>query len=240
MRYVPCYITPMKIDGKLWIDINGNGIAGHGRIKLLELVQATGSIKKAAESIRMSYKAAWDSINLLNEMYGTPLVERQTGGKGGGGTTLTKSGLELIKTYNHLSRLHMMYLGTLTESNKLGGVIKSIADTYALVETDNGDTIAGTMLDPDLKPGETVSIFINPKDIILVDSDKLKTSARNILKTETEKILPEKDMTEVILKTASGTVLKLSITTASSEKLGIKPGMEIFALFKTASALIMR
>jgi len=133
-----------------------------------------------------------------------------------------------------------MYLGTLTESNKLGGVIKSIADTYALVETDNGDIIAGTMLDPDLKPGETVSIFINPKDIILVDSDKLATSARNILKTTTETVFPEKDMTEVILKTAYGTVLKLSITTASSEKLGLVPGREIFALFKTASALIMR
>jgi len=230
----------MKIDGKLWIDINGNGIAGHGRIKLLELVQATGSIKKAAESIKMSYKAAWDSINLLNEIFGTPLVERQTGGKGGGGTTLTKAGLELIKTYNHLSRLHMMYLGTLSESNKITGIIQTIADSYAVVKTEMGDIISGSMLDPDLKPGETVSVFINPKDIILVDSDKLKTSARNILRTTTEKIDNEKDKTEVLLKTACGTPLKLSIMAASSEKLGLKPGMEIFALFKTASALIMR
>ena len=133
-----------------------------------------------------------------------------------------------------------MYLGTLSESNKLTGVIQTIADSYAVVKTEMGDIIAGSMLDPDLKPGETVSVFINPKDIILVDSDKLKTSARNILRTTTEKVENEKDKTEVLLKTACGTPLKLSITSASSEKLELKPGIEIFALFKTASALIMR
>ncbi len=67
----------MKVEGKLWIDIDGAGIAGHGRIQLLRLIDETGSIKKAAESIGMSYKAAWDSINSLNEIFGKNLVERK-------------------------------------------------------------------------------------------------------------------------------------------------------------------
>ncbi|MGE4318922.1 MAG: TOBE domain-containing protein [Deferribacterales bacterium] len=230
----------MKIDGKLWIDIDGLGIAGHGRIKLLELVQETGSIKKAAERIKMSYKAAWDSINSLNAVFGTPLVDRQTGGKGGGGTTLTKTGKDLIKTYNHFSRLHMMYLNTMVNSNKILGKVDSVEQTYAMITTNNGDTIACIKLDEDLMPGEEVTVFISPRDIILVDSDAFSTSARNILKTEITAVNSSGQYTEAILKTENGTELAVSITANSAQKLGLRPGTHTFALFKTASALVMR
>ena len=39
----------------------------------------------------MSYKAAWDAIDTMNNLAGEPLVERMTGGKGGG-TQLTRRG----------------------------------------------------------------------------------------------------------------------------------------------------
>lgn len=230
----------MKIDGKLWINVDGLGIAGHGRIKLLELVQETGSIKKAAESIKMSYKAAWDSINSLNQIYGTPLVERQTGGKGGGGTTLTKTGKDLIKTYNHFSRLHMMYLNAMISSNKITGVVESLENTHVMIKTLGGDTLACIPLDEDVKIGEEVTIFISPRDIILMDSNTFTASARNILHADVVSAQLNGIYAEAILKTANGTELTVSVTAKSAEKLGLKTGSAIFALFKTASALAMR
>lgn len=230
----------MKLDGKLWIDVNGLGIAGHGRIKLLELVNECGSIKKAAETMKMSYKAAWDSINSLNEIYGKPLVERQTGGKGGGGTTLTKTGKDLIKAYNHFSRIHMMYLNAMSDSNKVNCTVQSVTDTHAIALTSAGDEIACTMLDTDLKKGDAVTLFIGPKDVILMDSDNFATSARNVIKAQVVKVVKKGTNSEISLKTAKGTPLDVSITAQSCERLGLVPGKEIFALFKTASALIMR
>lgn len=230
----------MKIDGKLWINIDGLGIAGHGRIKLLELVQETGSIKKAAETIKMSYKAAWDSINILNQIYGTPLVERQTGGKGGGGTTLTKTGKDLIKTYNHYSRIHMMYLDAMINTNKITGRVDSALDTHVIVKTKGGDTLACIPLDEDLKSDEDVTVFISPRDIILVDNNSFTASARNILQASVVSVQANGIYTDAVLQTANGTELTVSITAKSAEKLGLNEGSTIFALFKTASALAMR
>lgn len=168
----------MKVEGKLWIDIDGAGIAGHGRIQLLRLIDETGSIKKAAESIGMSYKAAWDSINSLNEIFGKNLVERKTGGKGGGGTILTEHGKDLVKTYSYYSRIHELYLTDITKMNRIEARILETDGEYALAETSGGDTLACALLDNDIKPDDTVSLFIKPSDIILINSDTIITSAK--------------------------------------------------------------
>lgn len=61
-------------------------------INLLKAVDETGSINKAAKAIGLSYKATWERIETINNLSPTPLISRQTGGSGGGGTVLTKDG----------------------------------------------------------------------------------------------------------------------------------------------------
>ncbi|MNO95263.1 Transcriptional regulator ModE [compost metagenome] len=53
----------------------------------------------------MSYKAAWDAIDELNNLADRPLVERSVGGKGGGGARLTADGERLLALYQHLEEL---------------------------------------------------------------------------------------------------------------------------------------
>jgi len=227
----------MKIEGKLWIDINGLGIAGHGRIRLLELIDETGSIKKAAESIKMSYKAAWDSINFLNETYGKNLVERQTGGKGGGGTVLTVHGKNLVKTYNYYSRIHELYLSDITQMNCVEAVIKSIDGEHAQSETATGETMACIILDKETNIGDRVNLFIRPTDIILINSNDFVASARNLLQTTVKQINTINEKCDIILVSKSGTALTVKLTSDSAKKLALKKGSEIYALFKTASVL---
>lgn len=61
-------------------------------LALLQAIASNGSINQAAKSVGLSYKAAWERIETLNNLSPMPLIIRQTGGSGGGGTMLTDYG----------------------------------------------------------------------------------------------------------------------------------------------------
>ena len=86
------------------IDLDSEGRIGPGKIALLENIQACGSISAAGRAMDMSYKRAWDLVDELNRICGKPAVERQTGGKNGGGAVLTPFGLSLVARYRKIER----------------------------------------------------------------------------------------------------------------------------------------
>ena len=55
------------------------------RIRLLEAVAREGSISAGAREAGITYKAAWDALDALSNLFGQPLLETRTGGKAGGG-----------------------------------------------------------------------------------------------------------------------------------------------------------
>jgi molybdate transport system regulatory protein len=94
--------------GKSHLSLTGNlcfkraeeKFLGGNQIALLEQIDALGSITKAAKAVGISYKTAWDTINTINNLAEKPLVDRLTGGKGGGGTSLTAEGKKVIAQFN--------------------------------------------------------------------------------------------------------------------------------------------
>jgi molybdate transport system regulatory protein len=80
---------------------------------LLQAVAEQGSITRAAKAFGMSYKAAWDAIDTMNRVAGTPLVERSTGGRGGGSTTLTEHGRRLLQRHAELDAVHQRFVALL-------------------------------------------------------------------------------------------------------------------------------
>ena len=87
---------------RLWVDINGQRFFGPGRAELLQLIDDTGSISKAAKRMGMSYKKAWAMVDELNDRAYTPYVTTQKGGKKGGGAELTKAGKDMVKAYQRV------------------------------------------------------------------------------------------------------------------------------------------
>jgi molybdate transport system regulatory protein len=73
------------------------------RIDILRLVGESGSISQAARDAKVSYKAAWQAIDILTNLAGVALVERAVGGSGGGGATLTPAGKKLLAMAGLLS-----------------------------------------------------------------------------------------------------------------------------------------
>ncbi|MFN4120134.1 TOBE domain-containing protein [Acidovorax sp.] len=66
------------------------------RIDILRQIGACGSISQAARAVGVSYKAAWQAVDTLTNLAGTPLVARAVGGAGGGGALLTEAGHQLL------------------------------------------------------------------------------------------------------------------------------------------------
>ncbi|MDO8721085.1 MAG: winged helix-turn-helix domain-containing protein [Syntrophales bacterium] len=94
----------MEIRSKLWIEIDNKPAFGRGRRFLLEAINTYGSINQAAKKINIPYRRAWSYINNMEERLGIKLVERQVGGRYGGGATLTKEAREFITKYEALEK----------------------------------------------------------------------------------------------------------------------------------------
>jgi len=109
------YNIYMKIKSNLWFESDEKAFFGKGRIELLEQIERHGSISKAAKAMKMSYKAAWDAVNEMNSLSKEPIVAKETGGRGGGGTRLTSKGQEYIRIYKEISSLQQRLFDLVAE-----------------------------------------------------------------------------------------------------------------------------
>ncbi len=72
---------------------------GPGVAQLLEQVQQLHSLRAAAGSIGMAYSKAWTIIKNAEAGLGFPLLISTTGGKNGGGATLTPQAATMLSAY---------------------------------------------------------------------------------------------------------------------------------------------
>lgn len=113
---------PSQLTGKLHIDTAMGSFLGDKRIRLLEAIDKSGSISQAAKAVPMSYKAAWDAVDDMNNVAPEPLVRRSTGGRHGGGTELTAFARRLIAFYRALEKESQLALEKLTCNLEQSGV----------------------------------------------------------------------------------------------------------------------
>ena len=93
----------MKVKVKIWIeDDNKNLIFGGGKTEVLELIDETGSISKAAQRVGMNYKKAWSHIKILENNIEDALVYTNKGQGELSGSSLTPKAREVIQTYKIL------------------------------------------------------------------------------------------------------------------------------------------
>jgi molybdate transport system regulatory protein len=97
------------IRGRLQLDKDGAPFLGTRRIDLLNAIAREGSITRAARSVGLSYKAAWDAIDAMNSRAQTALVTTAIGGSGGGGAQLTDYGRKVVQL---VARVEAQYAET--------------------------------------------------------------------------------------------------------------------------------
>lgn len=88
----------MKICCHLWIDNEGKAF-GQGPYRILKEVDRLGSLNQAVKDMDISYNKAWKTIHMVEERMNFKLLESASGGKSGGGSTLTPQALDLLERY---------------------------------------------------------------------------------------------------------------------------------------------
>jgi len=86
----------------LWFETEGGVLFGLGRLQLLRQVERCGSLKKAAESLGMSYRGAWGKIKTTEEAIGEKLIERAASRRAG--YHLTPFGSGIAKSFDEWYR----------------------------------------------------------------------------------------------------------------------------------------
>jgi molybdate transport system regulatory protein len=120
----------IAIHGGLWLERKGQKFVGAGRISLLESIDRLGSITHAAKDVGLSYKAAWDAVDAMNNLADKPLLIRATGGQHGGGSHLTEHGRTLVRLYRVLESGYQQLVGQMQaqvhDFGKLNELMKAI------------------------------------------------------------------------------------------------------------------
>ncbi len=95
-KYCQGYI----MDALISVKLKGSEIFfGNGIAELLEKIDETHSLAEACGAMNMAYSKAWKIIKRAEKELSCNLIERKTGGSGGGGSILTQEGREFLERY---------------------------------------------------------------------------------------------------------------------------------------------
>lgn len=97
-------MNTFRVRSKIWLEFKGQPFLGEGRYRLLTAVERAGSINAAAKVLKISYRKAWSQLQAMEENAPFPLLQRRSGGKGGGETLLTPAALQLLDSYRLLRK----------------------------------------------------------------------------------------------------------------------------------------
>jgi molybdate transport system regulatory protein len=106
------------------VDLSPSSAIGPGKIRLLELIEKTGSISAAGRAMDMSYRRAWLLLDDLNKLFREPVATTAHGGHSGGGACLTPFGKSLVQGYRQMESdardAVAGYLSTIETATMLG------------------------------------------------------------------------------------------------------------------------
>lgn len=189
--------TPLELTGSIWFGSDSQNWGSQRRMALLRAIDEEGSISAGAKKIGLSYKAAWDAVDMMNNLAGEPLVERTTGGQRGGGTRLTPRAQNIVTLYQTVSDAHERFIAQLSSlagqsapdldlirhlmiqtsaRNKLAGVVQKVVPgtvndevTVSLgADTEIVANVSRSSVDElDLEPGRQVLVFIDASAVII-------------------------------------------------------------------------
>ena len=95
--------APLEIRSKIWIERRGEVVISEWRVELLEAIEATGSLSRAAQALDIPYRTAWERVKATEGEVGFRLLDSESGGSDGGGSHLTAEALDLCRRFRRVS-----------------------------------------------------------------------------------------------------------------------------------------
>lgn len=234
------------------------------RIALLQHIAEQGSITRAAKSAGLSYKAAWDAIDELNNLAQKPLVERSVGGKGGGGAKLTEEGERVLRLYQRLQVLQAQVLDSAEDAsdfnllgrlmlrtsarNQLHGKVMAI-DSHGrndLIRLElagglslNAQITHDSTLHLELETGTEVVALIKAGWLEVLAASQSATPGHNCLEGKIEAILDAEDgPSEVRITLPNGQVLCALARPDALAQISAAEGVQVKVQFSPSNVLL--
>lgn len=256
----------MEAELSLHIRLQQKLFADPRRIELLKRVQQTGSISQGAKLAGISYKSAWDAINEMNQMADETLVARATGGKGGGGATLTRYGERLIQLFHLMEQIQQKAFDALQQDTlPLDSLLAAIA-RFSL-QTSARNQLFGTLVHRDaervqqhvdvlLADGQTrlkaaltrqsadrLQLSAGKEVLLLIkapwiDVSREPSNADNQLPCAISAIERGEQQSEVLMRLGSGETLCATLSNQQVEQQNLQPGAAVIAHFNADRVII--
>ena len=104
--------SSFQIRSKIWIERGDAVVLSEWRVSLLEAIDATGSLSRAAEALNVQYRKAWDRVKATEAELGIRLLETSSGGADGGGSQLTPQAREVCRRFRQVTSGIQELVGT--------------------------------------------------------------------------------------------------------------------------------
>ncbi|WP_195156036.1 TOBE domain-containing protein [Halococcus agarilyticus] len=212
--------------------LRADGVSFEARdAALLRAVDEHHSLNAAADALERSFSRAHARITALEEEFG-PLVERQRGGVGGGGSELTDDARDLLARFE---RLRAAYAGTASVAETvLDGRITERDGELATVET-----AAGTVRALAPEAAERVEVTLRADAVTLHVPDDVpasgEMSARNRLRGEAVDLVPGETIVRVGVDVGADAPLTVLVTHDALGALDLAVGDPVVASFKATA-----
>jgi len=260
----------MELSSKLTLEMLGEPFLLEKRIELLYAIEKHGSISKAAKAVPMSYKSAWEAVDTMNSLSPEPIVSRETGGKDGGGTTITPYGLKLLETYKILKEEHIHFLERLSQvtdiesgefktigrlamqisaRNQIQGEVESIkigsVNAKVSVKLKSGHNLISVITKEavenlGLKEADGATAIFKSSTVLLAADSEIKLSESNILSGTVSHITVGEINAEVVVDIGHHDVVVAVITADALKELKLEEGSSVIAIIKSSDVMLGR
>lgn len=253
-------------DAALWPHSGDETCLNNRSMALLEQIEQTGSISRAAKLLGLSYKSAWDAVDAMNNLSQQPLLVCSAGQEGG--TRLTDFGREAVFAWRRMQTEYERYRTRVAQGiehfadidrllqairlrtsagNQFRGRIKSIErgalNSTLILDLGRGLEIVATLSsesveEMQLSPGNEAMALIKSSFVLLSPDPEICISARNRLHGKLATIIPGPISSEVKLQLPGERTLTAMITNESIADLGLASGQPCTALVKASHVII--
>jgi molybdate transport system regulatory protein len=104
-----------RVASAIRIETRLGTVANPRWMSLLGALDGSRSITAAAKKAGLSYKAAWDAVDVMNNLAGAAVVRTTVGGSGGGGARLTARGRGLLAAWRAAEAENHRFIDRLNE-----------------------------------------------------------------------------------------------------------------------------
>ncbi|BAF73047.1 TOBE domain-containing protein [Sulfurovum sp. NBC37-1] len=260
----------MEVTSPLTFEISGEPFLLEKRIRLLHAINEHGSISKAAKAVPMSYKSAWEAVDAMNALSPEPIVFRETGGKDGGGTTITAYGMQLLENYALLKEEHNRFLERLSKLTDIqSGAFKTIGRLGLQISARNQIQAVVTAVEPgevnakvhlklksgqelvsviteeavedlDIKEGQVVTAICKSSNVYLLAENENKNEMENHLEGRVVQMEKDRKNAKITVDIGEHDTIVSVMSLANFEKWAIAESSSVIVVIEAKNLMLGR